>query len=479
MIGQAISRRDGPLKVTGAARYSYERQEAGPAAVGIMVGATIAKGRITRIDVAKAERAPGVALVLTHRNVPAQGPRNGSYPDQFGRPWPFLMGDRVEFFGQPVALVVAGSFEQARAAAALVIVSYAAEPGAYDLAAHKDGAYAPAAASADHADVGEVARTSRAYVPKSANIGETDSRFGDIERAMVEGPVTLDQTYMTPHHFAQPMEPAACLASWSGDELTVRVSVQIVVAARMLLARTLQIPPERVHVDAAFVGGGFGAKLRVHEEAVLAALAARELRRPVKVAHTRRQAFTVPGHRPQMIHRVRLASTREGRLTGIGHDVNMQGAEREPFVEQAATVMRSLYAAPNRLTRHRVTNLDLNIAEAVRGPGELPALLAIESAMDQLAFDLDLDPIELRVRNEPTMDPEKGVPFSQRRLVECMREGAARLVGPSARGSRPRGAMGACSSATAWRRRSACTSRGRRRPRSAWTRAGASSCGRT
>jgi len=437
MIGQAISRRDGPLKVTGGALYSYERKDAGPAAVGFIVGATIAKGRIVRIDARQAERASGVALVLTHRNVPAQGPRDGRLPDQFGRPWPVLMGERVEFFGQPVAFVVADTFEQARAAAALVEVAYAQEPGAFDLAAHQDNAYAPASADTDQSDAREAAVAGRPFAPKTANTGlATDSAFGDLDRAMAQGPVTVDQTVTTPYHFAQPMEPAACLASWDGDELTVRVSTQIVVAARMLLARTLQIPPERVHVDASFVGGGFGSKLRVHEEAVFAALAARELRRPVKVAHTRRQAFAVPGHRPGMIHRVRLAATREGRLTGLGHDVNMQGAERETFVEQAATVARSLYAAPNRLTRHRVTNLDLNIAEAVRGPGELPALLAIETAMDQLAFDIGIDPIELRIRNEPDIDPEKGVPFSQRRMVECMREGAARF-GWSERPARP------------------------------------------
>ena len=417
MIGQAINRIDGPLKVTGGAIYSYERQDTETALSGFIVGATIAKGRITAIDTAQAERLPGVALVLTHRNVAPQAVRDGSLPDSFARPWPVLVSDRITFFGQPVAFVVADTFEQARAAAALVGVTYAQEPGAYDLATYKELAYAP----------------------ETANVGmATDSAIGDFDRAMAEAPVTLDQAYTTPHQFAQPMEPQACLARWEGGELTICVSTQIVAAARTSLAQTLQIPPERIHVDAMFVGGGFGSKLRIHEETVLAALAARELRRPVKVAHTRRQVFNLTGHRPEMIHRIRLAATRDGRLTGVGHDVNMHGTKRALYVEQAATVMRALYAAPHRLTRHRVTNLDLSIGEAVRGPGEVPGLLAIESAMDDLAYRLGIDPIELRVRNEPDQDPERHVPLPGRRMVECMRMGAARF-GWDARPRQPGG----------------------------------------
>ncbi|MBC7779809.1 MAG: xanthine dehydrogenase family protein molybdopterin-binding subunit [Proteobacteria bacterium] len=415
MIGQALDRRDGTFKVTGRAAYSYERQDAGQAAHGYMVGAAVAKGRIVAIDVAMARRAPGVALVMTHQDVAPQGARDGTVAEQFARPWPVLIGDEVAFFGQPVALVVADTFEQARAAAALVVVTYATDAGAFDLAAHR----------------GE------AYTPKMAAAGfPADTCFGDLDRAMADTPVNVDVTYTTPHHFAQPMEPAACLASWNGDDLAVCVSVQGIAACRNALARTLLIAPERVHVDAAFVGGGFGSKLRLHEETVLAALASRRLQRPVKVAHTRRQVFNIAGHGPEMIHRVRLAARRDGTLLGIGHDVNMQGARREEYVEQAATVLRSLYAAPHRLTRHRVTNLDLNLGEAVRGPGEAPGLLAVESAMDELAIALDLDPIELRIRNEPDLDPERRVSFSGRRLVECMREGASRF-GWAARPRRP------------------------------------------
>jgi xanthine dehydrogenase YagR molybdenum-binding subunit len=406
MIGQPLDRVDGPLKVTGGAKYSYERVDFGRAVSGYMVGAAIGKGRVETIDVSRAERAPGVLLVLTHRNVPPQAARNGNSPEGFGRAWPVLESDRIAWFGQPVALVVADTFERARSAAALIDIAYLREDGAFKLASH----------------------VGRAYAPRTANVGlATDVALGDLDRAMAEGAVVLDQTYVTPAHFAQPMEPQACVAHWIFEDLHVRASLQTVSYARLALARTFQIPPERVHLDAAFVGGGFGSKLRVHDEGILAALAAKILGVPVKVAQTRRQAFTVPGRRPEMIHRVRLAADREGRLLGIGHDATMQGTERELFVEQTATVLRSLYAAPNRLTRHRVVNLDVGFGEPVRGPGELPGMLATESAVDQLAHDLDIDPIELRVRNEPALDPEKGVPLNGRRLVECMRVGAARF----------------------------------------------------
>ena len=415
MIGQALDRRDGPAKVTGRAQYAYERQDLGQAAAGYIVGSTIATGHITQIDTEAAERAPGVLLVMTHRNAPAQHRRDDSFPDAFGRPWPVLESARIAFFGQPVALVVADTFERARAAASLIAFDYASERGAYDLAAYAD----------------------RAYAPPTANVGlATDSVIGDLDQAMAEAPVTVEQEYVTPAMFAQAMEPQACTARWDGDDLHVRASVQIVIGARMALARTLQIAPERVHVDAAFVGGGFGSKLRIHEESVFAALAARMLDRPVKVAQTRRQVFTLSGRRPEMIHKVRLAATRDGRLTGVGHDVNMQGSKRERYVEQTATVMRSLYSAPHRSTRHRVTNLDVGFGEAVRGPGELPGLLAIESAMDELAHELAIDPVELRLRNNPEIDPERNVPFSDRRLADCLREGAERF-GWSARSAQP------------------------------------------
>jgi xanthine dehydrogenase YagR molybdenum-binding subunit len=405
MIGAGIDRIDGPLKVTGRAVYSYERQDAGQALYGVIRGAAIGKGRIVRIDTSEAEAAPGVVMVLTHRNAPRQGPP-ASDMGVIARPERPLTSDTVHYFGEAVAFVVAETFEQAGAAATLVKVEYAPEPGAFNLTARAD-------------------RRREQHTLSVGWPGET--RFNDLDRAMAQAPCTIDQSYYTPYHFSQPMEPHACLAAWRDNHLTVYLGTQTVAQAHSTLAGALLLDEDQITVDAAYVGGGFGSKLYIHAEVVLASLAARELERPVKVSLTRRQIFTLTGHRPEMIHRVRLAAERDGRLIGIGHDVNMQSFEPAPYIEQAATVTRSLYAAPNRLTRHFTTDLDIRSGEFVRAPGELPGLLAVETAMDELAYALDIDPLQLRLLNDTDTDPERNVPLGGRRLADCLREGANRF----------------------------------------------------
>jgi xanthine dehydrogenase YagR molybdenum-binding subunit len=223
------------------------------------------------------------------------------------------------------------------------------------------------------------------------------------------------------------MEPQATLAVPRGDELVVYVSTQVVDAAHNAIASTLQIDKQKVRVVSRYVGGGFGSKLIIFAETVLAALAARRLNQPVKVAMTRQQIFHLVDLRPTSRQRVRLGAGRDGRLVAIAHEVNMHTNPQAEYAEQTATTTRSLYAAPNRLTRHRVTALDLPPGGSVRAPGEAPGMLVVESAMDELACAVGMDPIELRIRNEPTLDPELGIPFSDRRMVECMREGAHRF----------------------------------------------------
>jgi xanthine dehydrogenase YagR molybdenum-binding subunit len=223
------------------------------------------------------------------------------------------------------------------------------------------------------------------------------------------------------------MEPHAALAVWSGGELTLYTSTQTVASIHAAVANTLQVPPERVRIVSRFTGGGFGDKLIVHAETVLAALAARALERPVKVALTRQQMFANTGHRPMMIQNVRLGAGRDGRLAALAHEVWSQTARSEEFAEQTAVFARSLYAAPNRLTRHRLVRLDMHRGEWMRAPGEAPGMLAFECAMDELAERVGLDPVELRVRNEPELDPERKVPFSSRGLIACVRQGAARF----------------------------------------------------
>ncbi len=405
-IGQPINRVDGPLKVAGRATYAYEHWEEGQPLYGFIAGATIGKGRITRIDTTRAERSPGVRLVMTHRNAPEQGTPDASIPSPHSRAKPVLSRPEISHYGEPVALVVAATLEQARTAAGLVEVDYAVEPGRFDFAAHQGEAYAP--------------KVVNAQLPADTAVGDFDAGFGGAA-------VRVDQTYTTPYHFSQPMEPNACLAVARGEELTVYVGAQMLGEARTSIASTLRIDPQKVHLVAPYVGGGFGSKLGVHAETILAALAARQLGEPVKLALTRQQIFHLVGVRPTSSQRLRLGAGRDGRLVALAHEVNMHTNPHDEYAEQTAATTRSLYAAPNRLTRHRLTPLDILHGEDVRAPGEAPALLAVESAMDELAHALGMDPIELRIRNEPERHPESGVPFSDRRLVECMREGARRF----------------------------------------------------
>ncbi len=406
MIGQPLNRVDGPLKVTGRATYAYEHWEAGQPLYGFIVGATIGKGRVTRIDKESAERAPGVRMVMTHLNAPAQGIRDESITFKYSRAQPVLTSPDIHHYGEPVALVVAATFEQARAAADLIDVDYAVGRGRFDFAAYED----------------------EAYVPKVANFGiPTDTAVGDFDAGFATAAITVDQRYTTPYEFSMPMEPNACLVVPHGEDLTVYVSAQIVDAARASIASTLRTDPGRIHVVTPYVGGGFGSKLGIHAETILAALAARALGQPVKVALTRQQIFHLVGLRPTSSQRVRLGAGRDGQLAAIAHDVTMHTNPDLEFAEQTAATTRSLYAAPHRLTSHRLTPLDLPQGEDVRAPGEAPGMLAVESAMDELADALGMDPVELRIRNEPIVDPERGVPYSDRHLVDCLREGARRF----------------------------------------------------
>ena len=406
IIGQPISRIDGPFKVSGRATYAAEHWDVGQPLYGFIVGATIGKGRITAIDTARAQQAPGVRLVMTHRNAPAQGKADPSIRSAYSRAFPTLSGPEVHHYGEPVALVVAATYEQARAAASLVDVTYAAEPGRFDFATRLD----------------------QAYAPKAVNAGlPTDSAVGDFAGAFDGAEVKVDQTYTTPYQFAQPMEPHACLVVPSGEDLTVYVASQIVAEARTSIASTLRMDEKHIRIVTPYVGGGFGSKLGIHSETILAALAARELQQPVKVVMTRQQIFQLLGVRAMTSQRVRLGATRDGHMVALGHDVTMHSSPLAEFGEQTATSARPMYAAPNRLTRHRLTELDLPRGEDVRAPGEAPGLLAVESAIDELAVALGMDPVELRILNEPSVHPETGQPFSDRRLVECMREGARRF----------------------------------------------------
>ena len=403
-IGQPLARAEGPLKVTGTAPYAYEQPVERPAHV-YAVQATIVRGRITSLDTAAATAVDGVLTVLTHENAPRLA------SDEDRELW-ILQSDEVLFRGQIIGAVIAETPEIARHAAGLVRVGYAEQPYDVDLRVDSDRLSTPAQLTAG-------------YV--------TDTDAGDVDVALAAAAVTLDETYTTPTEHNNPMEPHATIAQWDADgdgggRLTMHASSQGVSWLQASLAGTLGLDPSRLRVMSPYVGGGFGSKAFTHADAALAALAAQmTVGRPVKLALTRQQMFCLVGNRTPTIQRLRLGADSDGRLTAIAHDTFQTTSTFKEWVEQTAVSTRTMYAAPNRRTSHRVAALDLPHPTIMRAPGECQGMFASEVAMDELAVACGLDPIELRVRNEPEVDPETGRPFSGRNLVRCFREGARRF----------------------------------------------------
>jgi xanthine dehydrogenase YagR molybdenum-binding subunit len=266
------------------------------------------------------------------------------------------------------------------------------------------------------------------YAPAIVNGNfPTDSAVGDLDAGLAGAAVTIDEKYTTPTQHNNAMEPHATTATWNDGDLLLQDSSQGTISARKTIAEVFGLDKERVRVVAQHVGGGFGSKGTPRPHAVVAAMAAKVVGRPVRLAVTRGQMFTVTGYRTPTIQRVRLGADADGRLTAIGHEAVSQTSAIREFVEQTAVITRTMYAAPNRLTTHRLLALDVPTPAWMRAPGECPGMFGLESAMDELALACDLDPIELRVRNEPEVDPESGDPFSSRNLVGCLREGAERF----------------------------------------------------
>jgi xanthine dehydrogenase YagR molybdenum-binding subunit len=405
VVGQPVDRIDGPLKTSGTAPYAYERHDIAPnAAYGYVVGAGIAKGRIQSIDLEQARRAPGVLAIVTAGNAGKLGVGSMNTARLLG-------GPEIQHYHQAIALVVAQTFEQARAAAQLVRVRYARDKGAYDLSRARDGAVAP-------------------------TTGKPETAVGDFAGAFAAAPVQLDATYTTPDHSHAMMEPHATTAAWEGDKVTLWTSNQMIAWGRNEVAKTLGIAPENVRLISPYIGGGFGAKLFLRADALLAALGARAARRPVKVALTRPLVANNTTHRPATIQRIRIGATRDGRITAIGHESwsgNLAGGKPENAIQQT----RLLYAGANRMTALRLATLDLPEGNAMRAPGEAPGMMALEIAMDEMAEKLGIDPVQFRILNDTQVDPENPQrPFSQRRLIECLRTGAERF-GWHKRSARP------------------------------------------
>jgi xanthine dehydrogenase YagR molybdenum-binding subunit len=401
-IGQSLVRRDGAHKVRGTATYAYEAPVEDPVYAQI-VQATIARGRITSVDASRAERLDGVLAVLTSQNAEQLPP--GADPELA-----VLQSREVAFRGQPVGLVVAETSETARQAAELIQISYDEQPHDAELRADRDDLYKPD-------------RVNPTF--------ETDTAEGDVAAALASAPITLERTYTTAMYHNNPLEPHTTTAVWDpGAEvpLTLWESTQGVYWARSGIAATFGLEEERVRVICPFVGGGFGSKGMPHANAILAVMAARALPgRPVKLALTRQQMFFLAGYRTPTIQRMQLAADRDGRLLAIAIDVIEQTSRIKEFAEQTGLPTRMMYAAPSRRTTHRLAALDVPVPTWMRAPGECPGMFGPEVALDELAGELGIDPVDLRIRNEPEVDPETGKPWSSRHLVECLREGAARF----------------------------------------------------
>ena len=442
-VGAALDRVDGPLKVCGQARYTGDL--ALPRmAHAVLVTSTIASGRVTGIDAAAALRAPGVVAVISHLNamkLPQDGQAAVKPPE--GRVLSLLQDDRVAYGNQPIAVVVAETFEQANGAAARVRVTYERAPARTDF---------------------EAARRDE-YPPDKVNGAPPDTARGDIEAGLRSAAHRIEAGYTTPFQHHNPMEPHATLAHWDGDKLEIEDSTQYVAGVRRTLARTFGIDPSRVHVRSAFVGGAFGGKGSAWSHVVLAAMASRQVGRPVRLVMQRPQLFGPVGGRPRTAQAIRMGCDADGRLSAIEHRSTSSTSMIEDWVESSAVVTRMLYASPAVATAHRLVKLNVGTPTFQRAPGESTGMFALESAIDEMALAAGIDPIEFRLRNDARRDEQKNAPYSSKALAECYRLGAERIAW-SRRATAP-GTLRdghwlvglGCASATRPARRSPCAAR--------------------
>ena len=407
LVGAGVDRVDGPAKVTGEARYpaDFGFEEL---AYAVLVQSTIAAGRIRRIDTAPAEAAPGVLAVITHRNAP----RLARAPGGLGvGPPPPLQHDRIVHHGQHIAMVVALTLEQATAAARLIQIGYEETEPLLDI----DD---PRAKQVENAAGRDVSR-------------------GDVEAGLAAAEVVVAATYTTPTQTNNPLGLFATTAYWDGDLLTVHDSTQGTAFARASLAATFGIGESGVRVLAPFVGGAFGAGLRTWPHVVLAAVAARMVDRPVKLVLTRAQMFTSVGYRPATVQHVRLGATRAGELVAIDHEGIEPTALEDDYAESLTRATAVLYDCPNLAGRTRQRKLNVACPTWMRGPGEAPGVFALECALDELAYELGIDPVELRLRNYADVHPSSGRPWSTKALRACYEQGADRF-GWARRSPQPR-----------------------------------------
>ncbi len=407
VIGTPVNRVDGRQKVTGTAQYAAE-MVLGDMTFAVMVGSQVTGGHIAKIGTERALAAPGVLKVITHENRGSLGKLPSGLMEGGGTVSgrPPLENNDVFHNGQFIALVVAESLEGARYAASLLDVKY----------------------DRDSFAVGLEDAVKTKYSPEKDQMGEPmNFERGDIEGALEKAEVKLDVAYSTPNEHPCAMEPHASVASWSGDKLTVYNATQWVSGDRTVLAAALQIPPDNVRVLCPFTGGMFGSKALTGAHTILAAIAARELKRPVKVVLSREQVLTAIGHRAETVQRLEMGASRDGKIQGLRHHVTSHTSINDEFAEPASITSRMLYDTGTYGTAYDLVRMNVVQPSWMRAPGEAPGQYALESAMDELAYALNMDPVELRVKNETATNQQLGKPFSSRHLVECYHQGMERF----------------------------------------------------
>jgi xanthine dehydrogenase YagR molybdenum-binding subunit len=405
-VGQPISRVDGRLKVAGGARYTADIPLGGVAHAAIAYS-TIANGRTVSIDTAAAEKAPGVLVVLTHKSMPRMNPLPWSHLRPQGQTYLPLQDDQIHYAGQPIALVVAATLDQATYAGTLIKAAYETHsPAVFDPRTAKEDAVEP-----------------------PQRMWPLSSLVGDADKAIRDAAVKIERTYTMPDRHHNPMEPHATLAVWEDPgTLTLYDSTQMVVGTRKLTSLVLGVPEEKINVVCEFLGGGFGGKSWSWPHTLLAALAAKVVNRPVRLQLTRAQMYSMVGHQAATVQTIALGADRDGRLSGIRHDSVNPTSVFDDYVEYAALASRHLWRAGGGIsTSHRVVHVNRNSPVVLRAPMEAQGHFALESAMDELAYATGVDPVELRLRNDTDTDPYSGRPFSTRALRECLTKGAARF----------------------------------------------------
>jgi len=418
LIGKPIDRVDGRLKVTGKAPYSAEFPLKN-LAYGVTVQSTIASGRIQSIDTHGAETLPGVIAVITYKNSMSLHTLTGGDPGQgkFGeRDLLPLQSDRIFYDGQHIAIVVAETFQIAEHGASLIKVGYEEEKPVYELEQALADAFQPATALGG---------------------GEAQTHRGDTDKGMQDAEVKLEQTYTTPVYHHNAMEPHATTAEWTGKKLTLYDSTQSVVGSKNAIAQILGVPPDDVRLFSYFIGGGFGSKGFTWPHSVMAPMAAKHVGRPVKIVLSRQQMFTSNGHRSRTIQKISLGAGKDGKLIAVKHLTTSETSFVDEFVETAGVATKMLYDVPNLDATHSIVRLNKGTPCPTRAPGEAPGTYGLEVAMDELAFQLNMDPVALRLVNYADKHPQTGQPWSEKHLKECYERGAS-AIGWSQRNPAPR-----------------------------------------